>query len=216
MSAIHVPASRPSTLLSAGGESTLQIWDWTTGALIRRVEIWPSILPHRRVRPPARRLKNVKRKAVNSAKTGGPKPSDDPAAEGWFTAPQGHILPLGQGVCVEAIGSVVVGDKVVGVFFSEGCAALHAFSVDDADKGVETLSLPYPVLGFTGVPGAPSQVAVTLDTSFGVAKGDTEIDAGRTQHAVVIVDVATDGKVSETVLKIYRDLNATDMTPLSR
>lgn len=160
VSAVHIPASRPRLLLAGGGEPTLQVFDWTTGALQGRVDVLGAIAPYRAVRPPARKIKG-KRKAVGSGATA---PSDDPASPGWFAAPEGHMYPIGAGVAIGQIGSVDVDGQTVVLFYSRGASALHAFVLnEDGSAGeVRSLGFAHPVLGFAPLGG---QVLVTLDNT---------------------------------------------------
>jgi tRNA (guanine-N(7)-)-methyltransferase subunit TRM82 len=191
-----MPASHGNMLVSAGGEPTLQVWDWEAGKLVSRIEIFPAVLPYRRVRPSARRLRS-KRKAAPSEIA----PSDDPTNEGFYIAADGSMYPTGQGVCVEKIDSVVVDGKTVVLFFSEGCTAVHSFVLPisaDEKPTVNSQSFNYPVLGLAAVPGSAGQVVVTLDASYDIKKGDTEVDAARATGAVAVIEVSADASVSHT------------------
>lgn len=116
VSAVHIPVSKPELLLSAGGERWLRIWDWAKGDVAGRVDIMEAILPHRRVRSAMRRLKRApKRARVEEGTSAG-----ETAESSFYEAPEGWLLPSGQGVCVKKIDSVQVGDQMVVLFFSEG------------------------------------------------------------------------------------------------
>lgn len=198
VSAIHVPESRSNVVVSGGGESTLQVFDWTTGALLRRIEIFPAVLNYRRVRTAARKIKNKKRaEAAALAAASGPAASDDPTSEGFCVPPPGMQYPVGLNVCIERIDSVVVDGKTVVVFFSEGCTAVHALVLPEGDEEVAVHSFPtsHPVLGFSRVPGSTSQLVVALDPTYGVKK-DSTVEEGLSQKMFTVVDVAADGKVS--------------------
>ncbi|WVQ95232.1 hypothetical protein IAU59_002327 [Kwoniella sp. CBS 9459] len=174
VSALHIPPTHPSTLISGGGDSSLRIWDYTTGDLVSKVDMYSAVLPHRRVRASMRKnrfLRKVPEQTTSEKK-------DDAAAaaaveeETFYTAPEGWILPSGQGVCVRKIESVKVGNDTVVLFFSEGAAALHSFilSADSTPSAVHTIPLPYPILDFTPVPTQPGQILISLDTAWGVLK----------------------------------------------
>lgn len=198
VSAIHVPESRPNILVSGGGEPTLQLFDWTTGALLRRIDIFPAVLDYRRVRTSARKIKSKKRaEAAAAAAKAGPPASDDPRSEGFCVAPPGMQFPVGPNVCIERIDSVVVDGQTVIVFFSEGCTALHALSLPEGEGEVEVHSFPtaYPVLGFTRVPGSVCQLVVALDATYGVKKDAASVDEGLEKQMFAVVDVAANGKV---------------------
>ncbi|TXT15605.1 hypothetical protein VHUM_00108 [Vanrija humicola] len=197
VSAIHVPAGHPNLLVSGGGEPTLQVWDWTTGKLLTRVDILSAVLPARRYRPPTRRAK-TKRNAPPKAASSGPAPSDDPTNEGWYVAPEGAMYPVGNGVVVDRITSVVVDGVTVVVFYIEGGAALHSFVLPtDAESSPEVSSVAFahPVLGVTPMPGSPASLLVALDSTFGVKKGDAELDQARAGESFAVVTAAADGKV---------------------
>ncbi|WVF67659.1 hypothetical protein IAT40_002418 [Kwoniella sp. CBS 6097] len=175
VSALHIPSTHPSTLISGGGDSSLRIWDHTTGDLVSKVDIYSAVLPHRRVRASMRKnrfLRKVLEQATTENKEGAEDATTSTEEETFYTAPEGWVLPSGQGVCVRKIESVKVGDDTVVLFFSEGAAALHSFilSADSTPSAVHTISLPYPVLDFSPVPTQPGQVLVSLDTAWGVLK----------------------------------------------
>lgn len=200
VSAIHVPAGHPNLLVSGGGEPTLQIWDWAAGKLLSRVDVLASVLPARRYRPATRRVK-TKRNQPPKAAAAGPAPSDDPTNEGWYVAPEGSMYPVGNGVVVDRITSVVVDGVTVVVFNIEGGAALHSFvlptEASDASPEVASVAFAHPVLGLTPVPGNPSSLLVALDSTFGVKKGDAELDQARAAQSFAVVSAAADGKVSQ-------------------
>jgi len=114
VSALHIPKNKPELLFSAGGENALRMWDWAAGKQLGSVGIWEAILPHRRVRSSMRRNKRVKLPEQGNAAAA---PEEE---KGFYDAPEGWILPSGQGVCVKKIETMVVGDSTVVVFFSEG------------------------------------------------------------------------------------------------
>ena len=111
ISALHIPASRLDILLSAGGENSLRIWEWQSGAELGSVGIFEAVLPHRRARSEMRKLRKVSKRGKR----------DELMADGTFyEAPEGWILPSGQGVCVKKLGSIVVEGVLIVLFFSEG------------------------------------------------------------------------------------------------
>lgn len=111
VSAVHIPANRDEVLISGGGENNMRIWDWRAGRQIGQVGIWEAVLPHRKARSTMRRLKKPRK-----VKTEG----GEGAGDGFYDAPEGWLLPSGQGVCVKKIDSVVVGDETIVIFHSEG------------------------------------------------------------------------------------------------
>jgi len=115
VSALHIPQNKPEVLISGGGENALRMWDWSSGKQLGSVGIWEAILPHRRVRSSMRRNKRAKLSAhTGDAAMGGE------GEKGFYDAPEGWVLPSGQGVCVKKIDTMVVGDETVVLFFSEG------------------------------------------------------------------------------------------------
>lgn len=195
MSAIHVPESRPNIVIAGGGEPTLQVFDWTTGALLRRVDILPTTLDYRRVRPSPRKIKNKKRaEALAAAAKNGPAASDDPRDPGFCVAPPGMMFPTGLNICIERIDSVVVDGKTVVVFFAEGCTAIHAFVLPEGRGEIAVHSFPvsHPVLGFARMPGSESQLVLALDATY----GKKEPEDGLAQQMFAAVDIAADGQVS--------------------
>lgn len=164
----------------------MQVFDWTSGELLRRVEVVSSILPNRCVRAAARKRSRKNKKGDETPRT----PSDDPASEDWYVAPEGHVLPAGQGVVISKIDSVAVDGKTVVVFFAEGCTAVHSFVLDEEKPEVKTLQLPHPVLGFAQRPGKSSQLVVTMDPA---RAPYAAIDAN--SAAFALVDVAADAQL---------------------
>ena len=105
-------SSSKSTLLSAGGERWMRIWDWEAGVQVGRVDVMSAVLPHRRVRAPMRKDKH---------KNPPPAPAGrEVGEETFYSAPEGWLLPIGQGILIKKILSVQVEGKTVVVFFSEG------------------------------------------------------------------------------------------------
>lgn len=148
MSSLHIPESHPNILLSGGGEPNLNIWDWTTGEQLAQVEVATAVLPHRRVKAEPRRIKRQKRlgkepasRAVDTSAAvlgesldvgkgdkGSLNGSDhvdsngraEEGTEEWYTAPEGWMLPSGQGLCIKSINSLRIGDRTIVLFFSLG------------------------------------------------------------------------------------------------
>ncbi|GMK57345.1 hypothetical protein CspeluHIS016_0401790 [Cutaneotrichosporon spelunceum] len=196
VSAIHVPESQPNVVIAGGGEPTLQVFDWTTGALLRRVDIFPAALDYRRVRPSPRKIKNKKRaEALAAAAKNGPAASDDPRDPGFCVATTGMMFPTGPNICIEKIDTVVVGGKTVVVFFAEGCTAVHTFVLPESEGEVTVHSFPvsHPVLSFARVPGSTSQLVLTLDATY----GKKEAEEGLPAQMFTTVEIAADGQMSD-------------------
>ncbi len=194
-----MPESRPNVVVAGGGEPTLQVFDWTTGALLRRVDIFPTVLDYRRVRPSPRKIKNKKRaEALAAAAKNGPAASDDPKEPGFCVAPAGMMFPTGLNICLERIDSVVVDGKTVVVFFAEGCTAIHAFVLPEGHGEITVHSFPvsHPVLGFSRVPGSTNQLVLALDATH----GKTEAEEGLAPQMFATVEIAADGQVSVCAL----------------
>ena len=45
VSAIHIPKSDPSTLISGGGDPCLKVWDWMTGKVKYELPVWDAVEP---------------------------------------------------------------------------------------------------------------------------------------------------------------------------
>lgn len=45
VSAIHIPPSSASTLVSGGGDAVLKVWDWMSGALLYDIPILDAVRP---------------------------------------------------------------------------------------------------------------------------------------------------------------------------
>lgn len=43
MTAVHIPASAPGTMVSGGGDAVLKVWDWMAGRLKAEVEVWDTV-----------------------------------------------------------------------------------------------------------------------------------------------------------------------------
>lgn len=115
ISALHVPPSRSDILLSAGGEPVMRIWNWTNGEQVGSVHIWADILHHRCVRSSMRKVKNPRKRIKVD-----PSDSIHEDVGNFYDAPDGWMLPSGQGVCIKKIDSVEVDETVIVLFFSEG------------------------------------------------------------------------------------------------
>ncbi|WVQ68581.1 uncharacterized protein L199_006790 [Kwoniella botswanensis] len=172
VSSLHIPSTHPNILISGGGDPSLRIWDWTTGSSISKVDIYPAILPHRKVRSYMRknRSKGRMRKTDENASS---EQDVEGEEETFYSAPEGYILPSGQGVCIKKIQTTVVGDKTIVVFFSEGASAIHSFILPSdlsSSPTVHTQPLPYPILDFAFLPNQDGKILLSLDTAWGVLK----------------------------------------------
>ncbi len=52
VSAIHIPAFAPSTLVSGGGDPELKVWDWSSGKLLYDVPVLETVEPFIKVKSP--------------------------------------------------------------------------------------------------------------------------------------------------------------------
>ncbi|KZP30627.1 WD40 repeat-like protein [Athelia psychrophila] len=43
VTAVHIPAFAPGTMVSGGGDAVLKVWDWMTGKLKAEVEVWDTV-----------------------------------------------------------------------------------------------------------------------------------------------------------------------------
>lgn len=55
VSAIHIPAFSPSSLVSGGGDPALKIWDWQHGTVVCEIPVLEAIKPFIRVRAKKRK-----------------------------------------------------------------------------------------------------------------------------------------------------------------
>lgn len=55
VSAIHIPAASPTSLISGGGDPELNVWDWMTGRLQRSIAVFATVQPFIRVMAQNRR-----------------------------------------------------------------------------------------------------------------------------------------------------------------
>ncbi|KAG8860410.1 tRNA (guanine-N(7)-)-methyltransferase non-catalytic subunit trm82 [Serendipita sp. 411] len=63
VSAIHLPLNLPGKLVSAGGDRHLFLWDYMTGDLIDRLEIWDAVYSATKVSSQRRKWKRMEAKA---------------------------------------------------------------------------------------------------------------------------------------------------------
>lgn len=196
---------QPTVLLSAGGDDHVFIWDLEAATasdeeasaataaparpssdfLLAKVEIAPTVKPHRRVRAPMRRLPPGRHQAAPAA---GASPEGEPAnateADAFDIPAPNHVLPLGQGICVtkiEVVCSPTPDGKRMVVFLSQGCSALFAFDLDEAIEGrasVRVFPTAAPVLDFVLLPSssrnAGCDVLVSTDPAW-----EQRLDGGR-------------------------------------
>ena len=105
VSALHIPSTRPSWLVSGGGEPVLRLWDLKQAKLLGTVDV-SDVLLCRRVRSAPRKVKGSSKKRAES----------DP----FYDVPEGWALPSGQGISIKRISSVRIGEVEVVLFFSQG------------------------------------------------------------------------------------------------
>ncbi|WWC63655.1 uncharacterized protein I303_106260 [Kwoniella dejecticola CBS 10117] len=218
VSSLHIPTSSPNTLLSGGGDSSIRIWDWPTGKLLNKVDIYGAVLPQRKVRSYLRKNKWKGRfmKTVGSSSSSSTAPVADEGEETFYSAPEGYVLPTGQGVCIKKIDSVQVEGQTIVLFFSEGASALHSFvlpSDPTFPTTVNTQTFPYPILDFTALPSQSGKILVSLDTAWGVLKKNpgpgtdarqdiiprdslSNDEQAALQDYFRVIDVNTDGQLS--------------------
>ena len=55
VSAVHIPGFDPGTLISAGGDPMMKVWDWMEGVVKCEVGIWEGVVEYVGVRPRKRR-----------------------------------------------------------------------------------------------------------------------------------------------------------------
>lgn len=97
VSAIHTPAFAPSTLISGGGDPTLKVWDWMSGALVRDVPIQDAVMRFMKVPAPKQRQawdnengaegKGKKRKREKKTESKTPQPEEGYGGPSSETAP---------------------------------------------------------------------------------------------------------------------------------
>ncbi|WVW85279.1 hypothetical protein I302_107317 [Kwoniella bestiolae CBS 10118] len=195
VSSLRIPSTHPNVLISGGGDPSLRIWDWTTGQSLSKVDIYPAILPHRKVRSYLR--KNRSKNRMRKVEEGTSEEKEEEEEETFYSAPEGYILPSGQGVCIKKIDSITVGDKTVVLFFSEGASAIHSFMLPSdlsSPPVVNTQPLPYPILDFTVLPNQNGKVVISLDTAWGMLKKNPGPGIESRQEAIPRDDLTKEEK----------------------
>ncbi|KAI0796052.1 WD40-repeat-containing domain protein [Abortiporus biennis] len=56
VSSLHIPSFSPSTLISAGGDPSMKLWDWLEGRCLLDIPIWDIVEPFVQIRPPKGRF----------------------------------------------------------------------------------------------------------------------------------------------------------------
>ncbi|WWC71258.1 uncharacterized protein I206_105211 [Kwoniella pini CBS 10737] len=240
VSALHIPSSQSNILISGGGDPSIRIWDWTIGQLVNKVDIYSAILPHRKVRSYMRKNKwkgrTMKTEETNTAIQ---SRDQEEGEETFYSAPEGYVLPTGQGVCIKKIDSLQISGKTIILFFSEGASSIHSFilpSDPSSPTTVNTLPLPYPLLDFTALPNDNGKILLSLDTAWGVLKTNPGPGTDARQDVIQrdelsieekesfkdtlsILEVNEEGKFSFTpsndISSIYSNLPKTDIKTLS-
>ncbi|ORX38234.1 WD40-repeat-containing domain protein [Kockovaella imperatae] len=202
VSALCIPSSQPSWLISGGGESVLRTWDWTNGNQLGTVDL-EDVLPYRTVRSTLRKDKKQ-----------GKRKHDADNDDEFERAPEGWTLPSGRGICIKKITSMRIGEKSVIIFFSSGCRAIHSFELpSDCSENprLNTLETPYPVLDFAVHPRDRSKFVISMDTTWGTIKTNampdnmrgiikdatpSEEDLQAMRKSIMIAEVSDSGTLS--------------------
>ncbi|KAI6149366.1 WD40-repeat-containing domain protein [Pisolithus tinctorius] len=182
VSAIHIPPSAPTSLISGGGDPDLKIWDWMTGRLERNVGIFGDVEPFMMVKAPKRRHKSQNGgddNADTSKKSGRRKKktkqkqdiqrgdSEDPTAGSSADVSNQDPAETETVFVVHKIDSFVSQGRSHIVFSVVGATALFAFSSVDvtADAAICRFDCGRPIIDFT-VAG-DGLIWILLDADYG-------------------------------------------------
>ncbi|KAF9475213.1 WD40 repeat-like protein [Pholiota conissans] len=234
VSAVHIPTSDPSTLISGGGDPMLKIWDWMTGALKHELPVFEVIEPFIAVRVSKRKRGyggeddegNAPEGSGSKGKGGrrkkgkkGPKETEAPAGqeEGEDTPrPEGaekkeeEKLEKEKVLVIHRIESIESESGLHIVFSAVGATALFSFpyKLDVAPTDIRVIDFGKPVLDFSITGDA--QVLVQLDAAW-VSDAST---ASVTESTMVKVLKFSEGDLredSETLKPLIDSLNSTSL-----
>ncbi|KAF9563906.1 WD40 repeat-like protein [Agrocybe pediades] len=227
VSAIHIPASEPTTLISGGGDPMLKVWDWLGGKLKYEVPILDSVEPFIGVKATKRKRglpedggegtlpegTKFRRKKGKNATKGKGKEREGTAEEGEGEQAEGaEEEPAEQKpetvLVIHAIESVQAESGAYVVFSAVGTTALFTFPLK---TGVSTSDIQHfdfkrPVLDFTILEG--KSILVSLDGEWKRSEEDGEVSVDNSM--VRVVKFAEGGKLTEdeeTLKSVVTTLN---------
>ncbi|KJA28088.1 hypothetical protein HYPSUDRAFT_129664 [Hypholoma sublateritium FD-334 SS-4] len=209
VSAIHIPKTDPSTLISGGGDPMLKIWDWATGLIKHSLPVLDAVEPFIVIRASKkrrgedddegapegagkksksqRRKENKKNANLKSAEVAGEEPSSSATAT---AAPEKleEESKLEKILVIHRIESIDSDSGPYIVFSAVGATAIFAFPyrMDVLISDIQSFDFGRPVLDFSVVNG--SKLVVILDGAW-VAEGSPADSDSHSMVKVVNVSV---------------------------
>ncbi|KAJ7252517.1 WD40 repeat-like protein [Mycena rebaudengoi] len=190
VSAIHIPESAPTELISGGGDPMLKVWDWMRGTVKREVPILTAVEPFMKVKPPQKkRFEYIDEEAGDGTKLRGRKAKGRAKHRAKMEAKQGSTSAVDASEDVEAADPPEVADPIlvlrrlesVGldipylIFNAVGVTALFScIYSEDVSPDIDAFDFEQPVIDF--VVAADGLIWVTLDGEWseGGSKGTLE------------------------------------------
>ncbi|KIY68892.1 WD40 repeat-like protein [Cylindrobasidium torrendii FP15055 ss-10] len=224
VSALHIPRTHPSLLVSGGGDTVLKLWEWQTGELKYEIPIWGAVSEHIVVKVPVyKKRKDVegddedgerppkankrrRKDQTSNGSAGNDEPKPDPAAP-TNDVPTDTLATVGSTVedetilAVHKIDSVQVDGKLYLVFSVVGATSIYLVecpvSADGREPVIEVYDVGKPVLDFCILSGAEDVPLIWISAD--VAWPYDAQTAGLVDLVQLVT--VTGGKVSSIVLR---------------
>ncbi|KAF9006044.1 hypothetical protein BDQ17DRAFT_1352635, partial [Cyathus striatus] len=218
VSAIHIPQSNTSILVSGGGDPILKFWDWLSGEVKHELPrgSWDE---DGEDTGESNRTKRKKAKAKARAEAKNKEASQEPGA----AAPESENVPqeetegskdavgdeeLRKVLAVHQIGSVNTEAGEYLIFSAVGATALFAlpFKLDVTPEEIQSFDFGIPVINFTTL--VDGSIYVSLDQNY---KGATEDDR-RSLQVLRLVDGKFQ-KSDDSKKDLIASLNSSTLLP---
>ncbi|SJL03937.1 uncharacterized protein ARMOST_07294 [Armillaria ostoyae] len=217
VSALHIPKSNPSVLISGGGDPELKVWDWLSGQWKCDIPIWDSVKdyivvktkPYKKGRKPddddddeqespegsKRRKKSGKSKATG----------EEPEAMDVDASQVNEVVPIREEeapaiaeeeatvLVVQKVDSIAWEDRTYILFSIVGGTALFLtqFPADGSIPEIQAYNVHKPVLDFilTSEEGSAAPIVwISVDGAYS--------ESGTTTTFVSLAQITTEGKLS--------------------